>query len=212
MNKSHSGTRHRQTLTSRLVAGPGLIVCAAAALLGLLAVSSCAASSEKAINLRDAVVVTRPGDLPHAEQSAATVLIEEVEKRTGIRLHRSTSWPAGKVVIAITTQTNVSGWGRDIPQRAGTGLPETRAEGYRIWVENGKVIWVIGADARGTLFGVGQLLRRLDWARGKLTLPARWIWRPRRPIPSAAISWATARRPIPMTPGMLRSSTSTSAS
>ncbi|MCX6915450.1 MAG: hypothetical protein NT167_20795 [Verrucomicrobia bacterium] len=171
MNKTPSRTRRRQTLTARLVASPGLIVCAAAALLGLLVVSSNAASSDKAINLRDAVVVTRPGDMPLAEQSAATVLIEEVEKRTGIRLHRSTSWPAGKVVIAITSSTNIPGWGREIPQRAGTGLPETRAEGYRIWVENGKVVWVVGADARATLFGVGQLLRRLDWARGKLSLP-----------------------------------------
>jgi hypothetical protein len=125
----------------------------------------------EAINLREAVVVTRPGDLPRAEQSAATVLIEEVEKRTGIRLHQSTSWPAGKVVIAVTSRTNVTGWGRELPQRTGEGLPETRAEGYRIWVEGGKVVWVIGADARGNLFGVGQLLRRLDWARGKLTLP-----------------------------------------
>ena len=85
-------------------------------------------------------MVTRPGDLPCAEQSAATVLIEEIEKRTGIRLSRSTSWPAGKVVIAITSQTNVPGWGRNIPQRTGPRLPEMRAEGYRIWVENGKVV------------------------------------------------------------------------
>ena len=170
MNTSHSGTRLRQTLPSLLIAEPSLIVCTTAALLGLLAVSSNAASSEKAINLRDAVVVTRPSDLPLAEQSAATVLIEEVEKRTGIRLHRSTSWPADKVVIAISTRTNVPGWGREVPQRAGAGLSETRAEGYRVWAEDGRVVWVIGADARGTLFGVGQLLRRLDWAHGKLTL------------------------------------------
>src|ERR1019366_6584645 len=99
-----------------------------------------------------------------------TVLIEEAEKRTGIRLHQSTSWLAGKVVIAIMSRTNVPGWGRELPQRAGAGLPETRAEGYRICVEDSKTIWVIGADARGTLFGVGQLLRRLDWEHGKLKL------------------------------------------
>ena len=171
MNTSHSGTRLRQAPSSHLINAPGLILCATVLLLSLLTYSSDAASSEKAINLREAVVVTRLGELPRAEQSAATVLIEEVEKRTGIRLHSSTSWPAGKVVIAITSQTNVPEWGRDVPQRVGAGLPETRAEGYRIWVENGKVIWVIGDDARGVLYGVGQLLRRLDWAHGKLTIP-----------------------------------------
>src|ERR1035437_6762390 len=138
MNTSHSGTRLRQAPSSHLINAPSLILCATAWLLSLLNSNSDAASSEKAINLREAVVVTRPEDLPRAEQSAATVLIEEAEKRTGIRLRRSTSWPVGKVVIAITTQTNVPGWGRDVPQRAGAGLPETRAEGYRIWVENGK--------------------------------------------------------------------------
>jgi hypothetical protein len=153
-----------------VAAGPGFALCAAAALLGLLPSSSYAASSEQAINLHEAVLVTRLGDVPRAEQSAATVLIEEVEKRTGIRLHQSTSWPAGKVVIAITSQPNVPGWGRSVPQRTGPGLPETRPEGYRIWAEDSKTIWVLGADARGTLFGVGRLLRRLDWTRGKLTL------------------------------------------
>ena len=171
MNSSHWGRHPRHMPCFPFVAGPGLLWCAAAGLLGLLSFGSYAAPSVEAINLREAVVVTRSGDLPPAEQSAATVLIEEVEKRTGIRLHRSTSWPAGKVVIAIASRTNVTGWGRELPQRTGEGLPETRAEGYRIWVEGGKVVWVIGADARGTLFGVGQFLRRLDWARGKLTLP-----------------------------------------
>ena len=172
MNTSHSGTRLRQAPSAHLINAPGLILCATALLLSLLTSSSDAASSEKTINLREAVVVTRPGDLSRAEQSAATVLIEEVEKRTGVRLHSSTFWPAGKVVIAITSQSNVPGWGRQVPQRTGQGLPEMQAEGYRICVENSKTVWVIGADARGALFGVGQLLRRLDWAHSKLTLPS----------------------------------------
>ncbi|MCL5671265.1 MAG: hypothetical protein M1423_08225, partial [Acidobacteria bacterium] len=59
-------------------------------------------SPQQAIDLSDAVVVSRPGDLPFAEQTAATVLVEEMEKRTSIHLKTSTKWPAGKTVIAIT--------------------------------------------------------------------------------------------------------------
>jgi hypothetical protein len=168
---NRSRARRRPLRFFHTVVGPGWLVGAAAALIGLLVGPSYAASTKAEINLRDAVVVTRPGELPRVEQSAATVLIEEVEKRTGIRLRSATAWPAGKVAIAITSQPNVPGWGRQVPQRSGQGLPETQAEGYRICAEDGKTIWVIGADPRGALFGVGQLLRRLDWAHGKLTLP-----------------------------------------
>jgi len=42
-----------------------------------------------ALDIRDAVVVVRPGELPNAEAAAATVLVEEFEKRTGIHLQIS---------------------------------------------------------------------------------------------------------------------------
>jgi hypothetical protein len=57
--------------------------------------------------------------------------------------------------------------------RAGSQLPESRPEGYRLYVENGKsgaVVWVIGGDARGALYGVGQLLRRMDWKQGTASI------------------------------------------
>lgn len=126
------------------------------------------------IDLRDAVVVSRPGKLPNAERTAAIVLIEELEKRTGIRLGSATSWPKHKTVIAISSETEVPEWGRIIPHREATDLPESRPDGYRIFVETGNgaspVVWVMGGDARGTLFGVGCLLRRLNWDKGEVSI------------------------------------------
>jgi hypothetical protein len=126
------------------------------------------------VNLTNAVLLVRPGSLPNAERTAAAVLREELEKRTGIRLATVTYWPPGKPVIAITSAHDVAAWGRRIPIREGEDLPEVRPEGYRLFVEAKKganpVVWVLGADARGMLFGVGQLLRRIDWARGKLKI------------------------------------------
>jgi len=125
------------------------------------------------LQLADAVVVLRPGKLPLAEQTAAKVLVEEVEKRTGIRLGISTKWPVGKTVIAVTSMKSVPEWGRQAPSRPGTDLAETRPEGYRLYVDSRSqppVVWVIGADARGALFGVGNLLQRLNWSQGELAI------------------------------------------
>jgi len=140
----------------------------AGVLCGML---TCVPAFGASIDLSQAVVVVRPGTVPNAEKTAAIVLIEELQKRTGIRLATSTSWPEGKAAIAITSKTSVPEWGRAVPMRSGSNLPETRPEGYRIYLETGKaspVVWVIGSDPRATLFGVGNLLRRLDWAQGTI--------------------------------------------
>ena len=50
-----------------------------------------------------------------------------------------------------------------------------RPEAYRLVSgtrEGRPVVWIVGADARGALFGVGRLLRTLSWGRGSATLDA----------------------------------------
>jgi hypothetical protein len=140
-----------------------------AALLSGLVLAGAPPCYAGAVDLRQAVVVIRPGRLANAERAAASVLIEEMEKRSGIRLAESTTWPEGKTVIAITSESGLSNWGHATPASAGK-----HAEGYRLYIEeklgSPSVIWVIGADPRGTLFAAGNLLRKLDWAKGKLSL------------------------------------------
>ena len=121
------------------------------------------------VDLNRAVIVTRPGVLPDAEKSAAAVLVEEVEKRTGLHLASSSAWPDAAPVIAIAAEKSVAAWHRNLP--AG----ESRAEGYRLFVDRSgtqPVVWILGADARGALFGVGDLLRKAEYGRGKLALDA----------------------------------------
>src|SRR6478672_8592453 len=115
------------------------------------------------VDLRRAVVVVRPGDLPPAEKTAATVLVEELERRSGIRLPVATEWPADRVAIAITGTPTA--WGRTVP------APPARPEAFRLRVE-GRAVWIVGADARGALYGVGRLLRELRWTKGALDLDA----------------------------------------
>jgi hypothetical protein len=148
------------------VGGRGLVA-------AYLLVLCCGATLAADIDLSKAVVVVRPGSLPEAEKTAATVLTEELEKRTGLRLATSTTWPKGETVIAITSQRQVPGWSHAVPVRAGSQLPESRPEGYRLSVENGNdgaIVWVVGSDPRGALYGVGQLLRRIDWKQGEAAI------------------------------------------
>ena len=128
------------------------------------------------VDLRKATVVIRSGVLPPAEQTAAHVLVEEVEKLTGLSWPIATNWPVNGVVIAISSGAADAGWPRALPHRTGKNLPELRPEGFRLAAEGGDeraaTIWIQGADSRGALFGVGHLLRRLEWAKGSAMVPA----------------------------------------
>lgn len=129
------------------------------------------------VDLSGAVIVVRPGELPPAEQAAATVLAEEIEKRTGIVPRIATDWPGDSVTIAISATAAPAGWPRTIPVRAGDDLPESRPEGYRLLVDSRAdyppVVWVAGADSRGTLYGAGALLRNLHWQPGRAAIVRR---------------------------------------
>jgi hypothetical protein len=120
------------------------------------------------IELHRATIVVRAGTLPEGERTAASMLVDEISKRCGVRLPVSTSWPSGGAVIAMTSQAQVAGW-----KRQPLGGAELRAEGYRLVTERNAgspVVWITGADARGALFGAGRLLREIDWARGSFWL------------------------------------------
>jgi len=140
------------------------------------------------IDLTEATVVIQPSNLPAAaqisaraivglppaEQIIARVLVEEVKKRTGLTWRVSTNWPAKGNVIAISTIANPR-WPQTIPRREGTDLPERRPEGFRLVAQapgaKQGFVWIEAADSRGALFGVGQLLRTLEWGKGSARLP-----------------------------------------
>lgn len=142
-----------------------LLPCLAAALL--LASGAAAAP----LSLNNAVLLSRPGDLPAAEESAAVVLVEEVARRTGFTLERRTAWPDDRPVIALASMARVEGWNHDIP----AGVPD-KTDAFGLFTDTSAsgmpVVWVVGADPRGVLYGAGALLRKLEWGPERLELAA----------------------------------------
>jgi len=147
--------------------------------LGLLVVapvSLWAAPGAAPIDLASTTIVIRSGALPPAEAMAARVLAEEIKSRTGLTWPISTTRPPEGVVIAIASgAATPAGMSAPAP-RSGPAHPELQPEGFRLIIpaanEPGAAIWIRGADSRGALFGVGELLRRIHWASGAATVPA----------------------------------------
>jgi hypothetical protein len=125
-----------------------------------LAAMSCLGAG---LDLTNAVVVA-PKAFAGVENKAVQVLVEEVEKRSQIR------WPLGSTGAAA------------IELRRGSGA----ADGYTISTRLGvnPTVVVSGNDARGVLYGVGHLLRKLEMTRGGVSLaePLNVTTAPRYPL------------------------------
>jgi hypothetical protein len=141
---------------------------------GLCLLTHCQAAID--FNLTKVTVVIRSGTLPTAEQTAARVLVEEIKKRTGLDWPISTQWPKRGDVIAISSGAGDPSWPKSLPGHSVKDSPALRPEGFRLVVEDAGMrnatVWVSGADSRGALFGVGQFLRSLNWAKGIARIPA----------------------------------------
>jgi hypothetical protein len=138
----------------------------------LVAVAALGAHAAKArdIDLKQVVVLIEEKPSSKTQAVAARMLQEEVQKRTGLGWEVSRKDDGRRPVIVLAAVTTSEVAGLKVPHRSGQSLPESKHEGYRICAERNNtgesVIWVIGADARGVLFGAGRLLRLLNWGPG----------------------------------------------
>lgn len=131
------------------------------------------AFADDGLDLTHATLVVRDTTVaPLVEHTAATVLVEETEKRSGVKWRVATGWPAQGWAIALLSGKDAALQGAPIPEGARTA----RAEGYGILTDTSRpdrpVLWIVGADPRGALFGVGRLLRNLVCHRESVRLPA----------------------------------------
>jgi hypothetical protein len=105
-------------------------------------------------------------DATPRERAAATMLLEEVQRRSLVRWTMADRSSSGAAIHV----GRLAGLRRG-PLAARLNGPAPGAEGYRISTAPGSIV-VAGADERGVLFGVGRLLRSLEMSRTRVVLPA----------------------------------------
>ena len=128
--------------------------------------------SAQRINLSHATIISTANGNLIVQNTAIRTLQEEIARRTSINLPVSSVWKKGAAIILATICDKVIS-GLPVPKRTGLNLPELKKEGYRILSEkqNGKdVVWIIGADDRGIMFGIGKLLRTALMTKNKIGL------------------------------------------
>ena len=138
-----------------------------------LVANLCAVPQTGNIDLTSATVVVRANGAPDAERTAAMVLAEEAEKRTGVWWTQRAGWPAtGPVIVATSKLDDVAG-GPSAPEDIRKAVTRLKPEGFVLAVDVTKAASATGRIVVGPMegvvyFGVGKLLRlmKLNKARG----------------------------------------------
>lgn len=135
----------------------------------MTSVLSCEKGGDGDFDLSKAKFMVSPTlEIPFRE-TVVEVLTEEVEKRTSLKMEESQNWKEATLIV-LALQGDPEVYGVELP----TAEKTLKKEGYRILQGKRRgegVLWVIGADARGLLYGVGKLLRLADMQEGRLRVP-----------------------------------------
>ncbi len=130
--------------------------------------SALAPAALRGSDFRHAVIVISH-DADPVQKKAATMLTEEIEKRTQLRLPITSEIPSGRPAFVLGTADAIK---KMAPRLAG-GISRGKAEGFTLVssAENAVPLAVVaGNDDRGVIFGTGYLLRQLTMERQRLDL------------------------------------------
>jgi hypothetical protein len=146
------------------------------------------------IDLSHAVVIAPSAQEGTPRGHALELLLDEVEKRTGLRLHVFQEWPDAsaveatpRIVLASHDEKDLLSASRFPESEVPEGFAE-KSEGYflhnRRQEHPAPVVWVVANDDRGFLFGIGGLLREMWMGEKRFTVPGdlRIATAPARPL------------------------------
>jgi hypothetical protein len=122
------------------------------------------------VNLNKLSVLISEDIKPQVRASALEILEEEIGKRSQIRISPIKQWSeAGRFTIALALSSTSHLGGKTTPKSSDPKSPELQAEGFRlVWKDN--ILWIIGADSRAVIFGIGELLRTSTYGKGQFVI------------------------------------------
>ncbi|MHC4474755.1 MAG: hypothetical protein ACYTEL_03865 [Planctomycetota bacterium] len=143
------------------------------------------AAAKNMLDFSDCVIVAPP-QLGKVEDKAVFVLQEEIEKRTGIQLVRIDRLPdEANAVIAVGLQSQMAQF-QVLFRHDNLAVGAEATEGFSLLVQGPprQSAIVAGKDARGVLYGVGRLLRRMELRQGSILVPegSSIVTAPRNPL------------------------------
>ncbi len=146
-------------------------------LLALLVPSFIQAAPFQILDLSEAVIVSPYVGQNNPQSEAVKMLKGEIYKRTQIVIDALAQRELSPAPIIVVTQSDDPGLGKaQYPRGDSAAEFEKKDEGFRIIVQNNAlpapVVWVVGNDARGVLFGVGRLLREMVLLPGEISVHA----------------------------------------
>ena len=125
-------------------------------------------------DLSRASVLISPKIKLEVQESSMRILSEEVSVRTGISLIKVKDWKSsGNTVIALEISNSKKLIGQPVPVRDKNNDAEYKVEGFRLYLEktNEKtILWIIGADSRAVIFGIGELLRTAKLSQDQFSI------------------------------------------
>ena len=128
-------------------------------------------ATSQTVTLQQVTIVQDKSNATVAEKAAGELLSSEVQKRIGVQWQFSSSWPASGDIILLKRVTAKSTEKLVLPT---IPVVSSKAESFRIvgmLHQSQQVIVIEGADERGILFGVGQLLRMFQYQQASVVLP-----------------------------------------
>jgi hypothetical protein len=129
-------------------------------------------NSAQTIDLSNATIINFEKD-DKVVLKAVSVLQEEIAKRTEITIPVSSKLiKTSKPLIFVGLESQTERLPTEI-QISFAALPSIKNEGYKIIVNpENKTVAIIGADARGALYGIGKLLRTLEMRNKQILVQA----------------------------------------
>ncbi|MEQ8420053.1 MAG: alpha-glucuronidase family glycosyl hydrolase, partial [Arenibacter algicola] len=124
--------------------------------IGIGSILSCEKEQQKTLDLSQANIVISAQIKSPIQETAASILVEEIKNRTDLQLGLNNNWYS-KTTIALALANEKELFGTKVPARDGENTPESKKEGYRIFHQKDgdkNTLWVIAADKRGILYGI----------------------------------------------------------